>query len=73
MMLPSVPLVAPRPLDVELPLRFASSLSTNEEMIDCAEAAFVEDVLLEDEVEPEVDGVVPAVAEVLPVRLLSRF
>jgi hypothetical protein len=72
MMLPSMPLVVLGGLE-ELPLRVASSLLTNDEMIDCAEAALVEDVLFEDEVEAEVDDVVPDVAEVLPVRLLSRF
>jgi len=43
----------------ELPLRFASSLLTNDEIIDCSEAACVEDAVPEDEV--------PA------VRLLSRL
>jgi hypothetical protein len=75
MMLPSA-LVKP-PVELELvelppPLRFASSLVTNDEMIDCAEVVF-EAVVPEVADVPELDDVVPDVAEVLPVRLLSRF
>jgi hypothetical protein len=69
MMLPSAlvkPLAELKVVEVEPPPRFASSLSTNDEMIDCAEAALVEAVVPEDDV-------VPDVVEVLPVRLLSRF
>lgn len=43
--------------DFELPLRFASEVSTNDERIDCADSALV-----------AAEGL-----EVLPVRVLSRF
>jgi hypothetical protein len=51
-------------VELELPPRFAIELSTNEEMIDCADAALVEDVL------PEV---APEELAVLAVRALMRF
>jgi hypothetical protein len=74
MMLPSAlvkPLVELEVLEVEPPPRFASSLLTNAEMIDWADAALAE--ALEDDVVPEVDDVAPDVVEALAVRLLSRF
>lgn len=66
---------------VELPLRFASSLLTNEEMIDCGELALVEDVDPEDDEVPDAaddvpapdedaDAVVPVAAEVGAVAVL---
>jgi hypothetical protein len=51
-------------VELELPPRFAIELSTNEEMIDCADAALVWDV---------VPDVAPEALEVLAVRALIRF
>ena len=49
---------------LEVPARFAIELSTKEEMIDCADAALVEDV---------VPDVAPEALEVPAVRALIRF
>jgi len=51
-------------VELELPPRFAIELSTNEEMIDCADAALVGDV---------VPDVAPEALEVPAVRALIRF
>jgi hypothetical protein len=51
-------------VELELPPRSAIELSTNEEMIDCADAALVGDA---------VPGVAPEALEVLAVRALIRF
>lgn len=51
-------------LELALPLRSAIELSTNDEIIDCADSALVEDV---------VPDVVPEEFEELPVRALMRF
>ena len=49
---------------LELALRSAIEASMNDEIIDCADSALVEDV---------VPDVVPEEFEVLPVRALMRF
>jgi hypothetical protein len=50
--------------ELELPPRFAIELSTNDEMIDCADAALVDDV---------VPDAVPEELEALAVRALIMF
>ena len=67
MMLPSVPGEALEELAFELP-RSAIELSMNDEIIDCADAALVED-------EAPVDEPVgaPEVFAVVPVRALNRL
>jgi hypothetical protein len=62
MMLPSALLEVL--VELELPPRSAIELSTNEEMIDCADAALVGDA---------VPDVAPEALEVLAVRALIRF
>jgi hypothetical protein len=62
MMLPSGLLDVPE--ELELPPRSPIELSMNEEMIDCADAALVED---------GVPDVVPEALELLAVRALIRF
>jgi hypothetical protein len=58
MMLPSALVELPEELELELPLRFASELSMNDETIDCTDCA----VLVEDDVVPEELEVLPASA-----------
>jgi hypothetical protein len=64
MMLPSEPVELLEELELELPLRSAIELSMNDEIIDCADSAVVEDV---------VPDVVPEGLEALPVRALIRL
>jgi hypothetical protein len=64
MMLPSALVELLEELELELPLRSAIELSTNDEIIDGADSALVEDVV------PDVE---PEEFEVLPVRALMRF
>ncbi len=64
MMLPSALVELLGELELVLPLRSAIELSTNDEIIDCADSALVEDV---------VPDVVPEELEVLPVKALIRF
>ena len=64
MMLPSALVELLGALELVLPLRSAIELSTNDEIIDCADSALVEDV---------VPDVVPEELEVLPVKALIRF
>jgi hypothetical protein len=60
MMLPMALVGLLEVLEPEVPPRSAIELSMNEEMIDCAEAALVADV-------------VPDALDALPVRALSRL
>lgn len=64
MMLPSALVELLEELELVLPLRSAIELSTNDEIIDCADSALVEDA---------VPDVVPEEFEVLPVKALIRF
>jgi hypothetical protein len=64
MMLPSALVELLEEFELVLPLRSAIELSTNDEIIDCADSALVEDV---------VPAVVPEEFEVLPVKALIRF
>jgi hypothetical protein len=63
MMLPSA-LPVLDALELELPPRPAIELSMNDEIIDCADSALVEEV---------VPDVVPEELELLPVRALIRL
>jgi hypothetical protein len=64
MMLPSAPVELLEGLELELPPRSAIELSMNEEMIDCADSALVEDV---------VPGAVLEEFALPPVRALNRL
>jgi hypothetical protein len=64
MMLPSVPVEVLEELDPDPPLRSAIELSMNDEMIDGADSALVEEA---------VPDVVPEEPEALPVKALIRL
>jgi hypothetical protein len=63
-MLPSALVELLEELELELPPRSAIELLMNDEIIDCADAALVEDVA---------PDVVPEELEVLPVRAFIRL
>jgi hypothetical protein len=64
MMLPRALFELLEELGLELPLRSATELSMNDEIIDCAASALVEGMA---------SDVVPEEFEVLPVRALMRL
>jgi len=64
MMPPSIPVESLEELELELPPRSAIELSMNDEMIDCADSALVEDVA---------PDVVPEELDVVPVNALIRL
>jgi hypothetical protein len=64
MILPSALVEGLEELELEVPPRSSIELSMNDEIIDCADSALVEDVM------PEV---VPVELEALPVRALSKL
>lgn len=64
MMLPSAPVELLEGLELELPPSSAIELSMNDEIIDCADSAVVEDVVL---------GAVPGEFALPPVRALNRL